>query len=44
MSSAKRSPIAGLRTETFVTFGFMTMTPSAALNGKNVKFPKLPCS
>lgn len=44
MSSAKRSPIAGLRTETFVMLGSMTITPSVALNNSNAKFPELPCA
>lgn len=39
MSSAKTFPIAGLRTETSVMLGSMTMTPSVALKNNSVMFP-----
>ena len=41
-SSAKRFPIAGLRTEMSVMLGSMTMAPSVALNNSSVKFPLFP--
>ena len=38
MSGANRSPIVGLRTETFVMLGSMKMAPTVALNHNSVKF------
>ena len=39
MFSAKRSPVAGLRIETLVKVGSMTVTPGEALHNSNVNFP-----